>query len=128
MHKTQALIPWSRSLFLWLLCALALTAGGCNGPKSSAEKTVQEYLKNQNIRDIKFDLFHTDSKFPDKSYMAVTITHNFASSDGNFKKEYLGFILNREGDGWRIAQTTSHTTKEDEAGILLSGEKIRRHG
>jgi hypothetical protein len=127
MHKRQTRILVARLLFLSLLCGLALAAGACNSARSSAEKTVDEYLKNQGVRDVKFDFFHTDSKFPDKSYISATVTHNFASSDGNFKKEYLGFILSREGEGWRIEKTTGHTTKEDEATTLLSGEKIRRH-
>jgi hypothetical protein len=127
MHKRLTRILASRLLFLSLLCGLALAAGACNSAKSSAQKTVNEYMKNQGVRDVKFDFFHTDSKFPDKSYLSATVTHNFASSDGNFKKEYLGFILNREGEGWRVEKIAGYTIKADEASSILSGEKIRRH-
>ena len=127
MHKRQTRVSVSRLSFLSLLCGLALAAGACNTARASAEKTVDEYLKNQGVREVKFDLFHTDSKFPDKSYVSATITHNFASSDGNFKKEYLGFILNREGKGWRVEKIAGYTTKEDQASNILSGEKRRNN-
>ena len=110
------------------LIGLALALSACKSSMSPAEKTVDQYLKGQGAREVKFDLFHTDSKFPDKVYLSATVTHNFASSEGNFKKEYLGFILNRDGDGWKIERTTGYTTKQDEASAILAGEKIRKHG
>lgn len=128
MPKTQTRIPISSVPILLLVCGLALASGACKSTRSSAEKTVDQYLRSQGVRDVKFDYFHTDSKFPDKSYLSATVTHNFASSDGNFKKEYLGFVLNRDGEGWKIEKSAAYTTKEDDANAILAGEKIRRNG
>lgn len=118
----------SRLTIVTLLSLLALAAGACKTSQSSAEKTVGEYMKTRGAREVKPDFFHTDSKFPDKAYLSATITHNFASSDGNFKKEHLGFILNREGSGWQVERITGYTTKTDEANAILSGQKMRPQG
>ncbi|MEK6301102.1 MAG: hypothetical protein AABO41_10305 [Acidobacteriota bacterium] len=115
----------SRLTILLLLCGLALAAGACKTAESAAQKTVDQYMKSRGARDVKPDFFYTDSKFPDKAYLSATITHNFASSDGNFKKENLGFILNRDGSGWQVERITGHTTRGDEASAILSGQKMR---
>ena len=118
----------SRVTILMLLSGLALAAGACKTSQSSAEKAVTEYMKLRGARDVKPDFFHTDPKFPDKAYLSATITHNFASSDGNFKKESLGFILNRDGSGWQVERITGHTTRADEANAILSGQKMKPQG
>jgi hypothetical protein len=111
-----------------VISGLGFTAGSCKSARSSAEKTLQQHLMSPGVRETKVDFFHTDPNFPDKAYISATVTHNFASSDGNFKKEYLGYILTRDGEGWKIEKSTNYTKEEAEASTLLSGEKIRRHG
>lgn len=128
MRKKQTRIRLSRLSILLVICGLAFTAGSCKSARSSAEKTLQEHLKGAGFREIKVDFFHTDPNFPDKAYISATVTHNFSSSDGNFKKEYLGYILSRDGEGWHVEKGTGYTKEEREASTLLSGEKIRRHG
>ena len=80
-------------------------------------------MKNQGMTDLKMDSFFTNPKFPDKAYTSATVTYNFASSGGNAQKEFLGFILAREGSGWRIERSTAYTKDEQQAAKYLSGEK-----
>jgi len=115
----------SRLTIPLLLGGLALAAGSCKTAQSSAENTVDQYMKSRGAREVKPEFFHTDSKFPDKAYLSATITHNFASSDGNFKKERLGFILNRDGSGWQVERITGYTTRGEEADSILAGQKMR---
>jgi hypothetical protein len=91
-------------------------------------KALEQHLKSPGIREVKVDFFHTDPDFPDKAYISATVTHSFAGRDGNFKKERLGYILSRDGEGWQIEKGTSYTKDTSEAKTLLSGEKIRTHG
>ena len=128
MRKRQVQRLISDFSILLLVSGLVLFVGSCKSQRSSAEKTLEQYLKSPGIRDVKVDLFHTDPKFPDKAYVSATVTHNFAGSDGNFKKEYLGYILNRDGAGWQVEKSTGYTKEADEASALLAGEKIRKHG
>ena len=127
MPKTEIRIWLSRMGILLVLSSLGLTLS-CNSSRASAEKALEQHLKGPGIRALQVDFFHTDPNFPGKAYISATVTHNFASSDGNFKKEYLGYILVRDGDGWKIEKGTGYTKEEAEASTLLSGEKIRRHG
>lgn len=127
MRKKQTRIWLSRLSILLVISGLAFTVGSCKSARASAEKTLEQHLKSPGVREVKVDFFHTDPTFPDKAYISATVTHNFASSDGNFKKEYLGYILSRDGEGWKIETSTGYTKEQGEASTLLSGEKIRRH-
>ena len=128
MRKRQTGTLISRLTIVMLLVGLALAAGACNTSRSAAEKTVAEYMRTRGARDVKPEFFYTDSKFPDKGYLSATITHNFAGNDGNFKKENLGFILNRDGSGWQVERIAGFTTRPDEANAILSGHKVRPQG
>jgi|SRR6185295_14191598 hypothetical protein len=125
-RRTGKLIP--RITILLLLCGLALAAGACKTSEKAAQKTVTEYMKVRGARDVQPAFFYTDSKFPDKGYLSATITHNFASNDGDFKKEKLGFILNRDGSGWQVERIAGYTTRAEEANAILSGQKMRPQG
>ncbi|MFY9607146.1 MAG: hypothetical protein WAU45_00865 [Blastocatellia bacterium] len=128
MRKIQTGIRRSSLSILLVIIGLAVTAGSCKSARSSAEKTLEQHLKSRGIREVKVDFFHTDPSFPDKAYISATLTHNFASSDGNFKKEYLGYILSRDGEVWQVEKSTGYTKEAGEASTLLSGEKIRSRG
>lgn len=80
-------------------------------------------MKNQGITDLKMDSFFTDTNFPGKAYASATVTYNFASSGGNPQREFLGFIMTQEGDGWRIERITSYTKDQQQAAKLLADGK-----
>src|SRR2546426_4112563 len=102
-------------LFLTLICVASLFVSACSSNKSKAKAVIAEYMKNQGTTDLTLDLFYTDPNFPDKAYASATATYNFASSKGTPQKDHLGFILARDGDGWRIERTSGHTTEEQKA-------------
>jgi hypothetical protein len=76
-----------------------------------------------NPRNIEIDLFHTNPGLPDKAYVSATVTYNFATSDGSFQKEYLGYILKKEGQSWKVDLNTNYTKDPSKADTLLTGKK-----
>ena len=95
---------------LLALCAgAAIATVACSTNESKVKKTLQEYLKPHGVTDIVVDLFYTDPKFPDKAYTSATVTYSFATAEGKPQREYIGYIMAREGDGWRIERNVSYT-------------------
>jgi len=108
-----------------LLAGLAtlLATASCANNEGKAKKAVEEYLKNQGATKIVIDLFYANKNDPYKAYTSATITYNFASSSGNPQREFLGFILARDGNTWRIEKNASYTKEEDQAARYLAGGK-----
>jgi hypothetical protein len=95
----------------------------CGREQARALKPIEEYLKGLGAREVKADLFLLDKGNPSRAYMSVAITYNFANSKGEPQKEYLGFILKKEGDHWKIEKNVSYTTDERGAEVILAGLK-----
>jgi len=111
-------------VFTLLVCLFTVfTTTACTSNEAKARKAIEEYMKNQGITDLKMDSFFTDPKFPGKAYTSATVTYNFASSGGNPQREFLGFILAQEGNGWRIERSASYTKDQEQAAKLLAGLK-----
>jgi hypothetical protein len=109
-----------------LLCSLlflALLASGCASRQERARKTVEEYLKNNGLRELTVDYFHPANAMPDKAYIAVTATYNQGTSSGEFQKEYLGYILKQDGQNWQVEKNTFYTKDKDRAEAALTGSK-----
>lgn len=102
---------------------VALSAVGCANRAEKARLAVEESLKNQGVQEVKLDLFYTNNTFPDKAYVSVTVTYNFANSSGKPQLEYLGYILRQEGKEWNVQQNTIYTKEEQRAMDLLAGRK-----
>ena len=115
-----------RALTLMLLMAclgMLLSTVSCSGNEANAKKAIQEYLKNQGVIELTVDLFYADPNFPDKAYASATTTYNFAGSEGKPKREFLGYILTREGTGWKVERNVSYTTERQKAATYLAGGK-----
>ena len=84
---------------------------------------LEESLKPHGVTEVIVDLLYTDSNFPDKAYTSATVTYNFATAAGKQQREYLGFILAREGSGWRIERSASYTKEKQQAATYLGGGK-----
>lgn len=107
-----------------LVCLGALFATtSCSTNESKAKKVIQEYMKNQGTKDLTMDSFFVDPNNPGKAYASATVTYNFASSGGNPQREFLGFILAQEGDGWRIERSAGYTKDQQQATKYLAGGK-----
>jgi hypothetical protein len=115
----------NRTFALTLLVCLGtvFATTSCSTNESKAKKVIREYMKNQGITDLTLDSFFTDPNFPGKAYTSATVTYNFASSGGNRQREFLGFVLTQEGNGWRIERTTSYTKDPKQAAKFLAGRK-----
>lgn len=111
-------------LFLTFLCTLGLLpCMACNADQNRAEESVAQHLKQTGVRDVKLDLFLQAADSPDRAYVSVTATHPFANSDGSFQKEYLGFIVRKQGEEWKVDKNVSYTTDRETARSLLLGRK-----
>jgi hypothetical protein len=106
-----------------LLCTAPFLMSACSSNEAKAKKVVQEYLQGQNPRDVQVDFFYVDRNHPDKSYVGVTATYNFATSKGDFQKEYLGYVLKQDGNGWAIERNVSYTKDQSRASALIEGGK-----
>ena len=105
------------------ICVGALCTMSCASNESKVKKLLEESLKRHGVREVVVDLFHTDPAFPAKAYTSATVTYNFATAEGKPQREFLGFVLGREGDGWRIEQNVSYTKDPKQASIYLAGGK-----
>jgi hypothetical protein len=100
-----------------------MVMSACSSNESKAKKAIEEYMKGQGATNITMDLFYTDKNSPDKAYTSATITYNFASSSGNPQREFLGFILARDGNTWRVEKNSGYTKEADQAARFLAGGK-----
>src|SRR5689334_15153730 len=103
-------------VFTVLACVGAvLITTSCSSNESKAKAAIQEYMKNQGIKDLVMDSFFPDPNTPGKAYASATVTYNFASSGGNPQREFLGFILAQQGSGWRIERAAGYTKDQQQA-------------
>jgi hypothetical protein len=110
-------------IILLLLCAISLFALSCKSKETRAFNAVKERLKNQNLRDIQLVIFHPSKDTPGKAYMGVDVTHNFATGEGKFQHEYLGFILKQEGQEWTVEKSAGYTKDPAQAEVYIAGGK-----
>lgn len=117
--------PTIRAMILALLLCMGtiVATTSCSSNESKAKALIEEHMKNQGVTDLTIDSFFTDPNIPGKAYTSATVTYNFASSDGKPQREFLGFILAKEGTGWRIEQRTGYTKGQEQASKLLAGGK-----
>lgn len=120
------LIPKSRdrilgSVLLIFTLTASLAAVSCSGNESKVKKLLQESLKQHGVTDVVVDLFYPDPNSPDKAYTSATITYNFATAEGKPQREFLGFILARDGDSWRVERPASFTKDKQKAAAILAG-------
>ena len=112
------------SFTLLALCTgAALVTVSCSSNESKVKKLLQESLKVHGVTDVVVDLFYTDPNFPNKAYTSATLTYNFATAEGKPQREYVGFVLAREGNGWRIERNASYTKEPKQAAKYLAGGK-----
>ncbi len=115
--------PRFRTRAFFFTCSLALLAAiSCSGSESRAKKAIEEYMKGQGTTKLTLDAYYPSSS-GDRAYASATVTYNFANSSGEMQKEFLGFILARDGSGWRIERPAAYTTEKMKAETYLAGGK-----
>jgi hypothetical protein len=117
-------------LSLSIACRLAVTAllifaiialPGCNRQKSRVKASLDQYLKPYKLHDIQYQTYATDPAYPDRAYFSAIITWNHADRRGNLEKEYMGYLLDRDGNDWKVEKTMPYTQDQSEAVKYLSG-------
>lgn len=69
------------------------------------------------------DLSYHLPEFPEKRYLSLTVTYNFATAEGKPQREFLGYVLKRDGQEWKIDKNTIYTKNEQKAKEILSGNE-----
>jgi hypothetical protein len=121
MNRYRARKPTAGLLIFFTLLLIIFSA--CSSKQEKARKAVEEKLKGMPVREMTVDFFHPADNMPDKAYIAVTVTYNFATSDGSFQKEYLGYVLRQDGPNWAVERNTLYTTDKGRAESALAGHK-----
>ena len=123
MKRDQSHIT-TAALLIVVALLLPLCAA-CHSRQERARKAIEEKLQSQGItpREMTVDFFHPSDSTPDKAYIAVTVTYNFATAEGNFQKEYQGYILKQDGQNWAIERGTTYTKDKARAETLIAGGK-----
>lgn len=122
MNKT---IQRRTSLFLassLVILGIVFTTS-CNQEKRAAQQTVSQYLQSSGAKDIAFDLYVTSPSVPGQAYVAASDTLPSADQRGNPQKEYLGLILKKVDNQWKIDHITKYTKDSDAGRDLLEGRK-----
>jgi hypothetical protein len=125
MSDMIRLITMSSRFALPALCLfLAVVAStSCSADKNKAAQAADTYLKNSGVKETKLDLFCTSPNAPDRAYVAMSATWGFSDKSGNPQKEFFGFIMQKDGDSWKIVSNTSYTDDKQKAIDYLSGAK-----
>jgi hypothetical protein len=121
MNRFRAKTQTVGLLIIFILLLTPFSA--CSSKQEKARRAVEEKLKNMPVREMTVDFFHPADNMPDKAYVAVTVTYNYATSDGSFQKEYLGYILKQDGQNWAVEQNTLYTKDKARAENALAGRK-----
>jgi hypothetical protein len=106
-----------------VLLLVFITFSGCGSEANEARRAVEEHLKGSGVKEIQVDLFLKPVDIPDKAYVSVTVTWGFATQQGTPQKEFLGFIMKKDGSSWKVASNSGYTTDRDQARSLLEGRK-----
>jgi len=102
---------------------LALT--GCNTQAKRAMESVDQKLKPMGVQKTEMSLFVVDPEAPDRAYLSLIATWNFANSSGQPTKENLGYIIKKDGDTWQIEkQGIRYTADRSNALTVLKGGKF----
>lgn len=122
--KKARFVNDSRKAFALCACILSgLFFLSCSTNQSKAHELIETYLKDRGAVKVKSDFFYTSANVPGKAYASVTATFNFAGAQGSNQQEFLGFILNQEGEGWKIESPAAYTLDEKKAALYLVGKK-----
>src|SRR5215813_14957689 len=107
-----------------IAAAAFLALSGCNTQAKRAMESVDQKLKPLGVQKTEMSLFVVDPATPDRAYLSLIATWNFANSAGQQQKENLGYIVKKNGDVWQIEkQGIRYTDDKSNAIGLLKGGK-----
>src|SRR5262249_12685389 len=111
-------------LLIVVVATASLALSGCDTQAKRAMESLDQKLKPMGVRKTEMSLFVPDPATPDRAYISLIATWNFANSAGQPQKENLGFILKKDGDGWQIEKQGIRYTddKNNAIGILKGGK------
>lgn len=104
-----------------LLLFAVIGLPGCNHQKSRVKASLDQYLKPYKLHDVQYQTYATDPAYPDRAYFSAIITWNHADRRGALEKEYMGYLLDRDGNDWKVEKTMPYTQDQSEAVKYLSG-------
>ena len=111
-----------RSIISVLVLSALFSISACDRQKSEVKASIDKYFKAFGARDIKYETYATDPNYPNKAYYSLVVTWNHANRHGEFEKEYIGCLLDRNGDNWTVeVKGMPYTNDREQAISYLSG-------
>jgi hypothetical protein len=110
------------SLLIAIFMMVVIGCFGCSR-NSHIPSDLDRQLRSNDVKDIQADFEFQAPEFPDKKYLALTVTYNFSTADGTPQKEYRGFILKLDNGSWTVDRASAYTKSGDKAKSLLEGKK-----
>ena len=108
-----------------IAAAAFLALSGCNTQAKRAMESVDQKLKAMGVQKTEMSLFVVDPETPDRAYISLIATWNFANSSGQPTKENLGYIIKKDGNTWQIEkQGIRYTDDRNNALTVLKGGKF----
>src|SRR5262245_55429370 len=89
------------AIIIFLLFSMLFFAA-CSKSGGQVPKSLEDLLKRQGVKEMQVDLQYQSPDIPDKKYISLTVTYNFASAEGKLQKEFLGYIMKSDGNDWKI--------------------------
>lgn len=111
-------------MFAILVAAAFLALSGCNAQAKRAMEPVDQKLKPMGVKQTEMSLFVVDPASPERAYISLIATWNFANSAGQPQKENLGYIVKKDGEAWKIEKEGLRYTDDKSSAIaMLRGGK-----
>jgi len=105
-----------------LILSVVLSISACDRQKSEVKASIDKYFKAFGARDIKYQTYATDPNYPNKAYYSLIVTWNHANRHGDFEKEFVGCLLDKNGDTWTVeVKGMPYTVDKGQAVSYVSG-------
>jgi hypothetical protein len=105
------------------LAAAVVALSGCDTQAKRAKESVDQRLKALGAKKTEMGIFVVDPAAPDRAYISVIATWNFADASGQPQKEGLGFGLKKDGESWQIDKMgIRYTDDKNKALQFLNGK------
>lgn len=110
-------------LLIVVMAAGFLVLSACDNQAKRAKEAVDQKLKPMAPKKTELGVFAVDPAAADRAYISVTVTWNFADASGQYQREFLGYVLKKDGDGWQVdGQPIKFTDDKNVAIQLLQGK------
>src|SRR5215813_6383173 len=114
----------TNQLLIGFVAVAVLVLSACNTEGKRAMEVLDRNLKALGVKKTEMSLFVVDPASPERAYISLIATWNFANSAGQPQKENLGYIVKKDGEAWKIEKEGLRYTDDKSSAIaMLRGGK-----